>query len=138
MIRFHHVGVVVQDIAEHVSHLSETYGWAHMSEIYTDPVQKVRVAFVNIGNQAQIELIEPLGEDSPVQNALRKGGGLHHVCYEVDDIEAAVKRTWENGAVVIREPVPAVAFHGRRIAFVFGKDRTLTEFVERARLRDGK
>jgi methylmalonyl-CoA/ethylmalonyl-CoA epimerase len=131
MIQFHHIGVVVQNIAAYMSDLSETYGLVHRSPIYTDFVQKVRVAFVDIGHQAQMELVEPLGDDSPAYKALVKGGGLNHLCYEVDDIESVVKQVWENGAIVIQEPVAAVAFCGRRIAFVMGKDRILTEFVER-------
>jgi methylmalonyl-CoA/ethylmalonyl-CoA epimerase len=79
---------------------------------------------------AQIELVEPAAPDSPVVNFLRKGGGLHHLCYEVSDLEAHLSRMRERGGMVVKRPLPAVAFENRRIAWVFTRQKLLLEFLE--------
>ena len=77
-----------------------------------------------------IELVEPAGPDSPVSRFLRGRGGLHHLCYEVDDLEAHLAFCKSIGTIVIRPPVPAVAFGGRRIAWALTRKRLLVEFLE--------
>jgi methylmalonyl-CoA/ethylmalonyl-CoA epimerase len=76
-------------------------------------------------------LICPLDQTGPINSYLTKGIGAYHVCYEVDEIEPALDRLWRNGSVVISQPVPAVAFAGRRIAWCFTPTRQLIELVER-------
>lgn len=78
----------------------------------------------------QIELIEPAGEDSPVRSFLSKGGGLHHLCYEVRNLEAQLELSRSQGGKLVRAPMPAVAFDGRRIAWVYAKEKLLIEFLE--------
>ena len=80
--------------------------------------------------RAWIELIEPAGEDSPVWRALKKGGGLDHLCYETPEIEKTVEQSLAQGAALVRDLAPAVAFGGRRIAFVYFLELGLIEFVE--------
>ena len=102
-------------------------------QIVHDPVQRVRVSFfkpVDARNPVY-ELVEPAGDDSPVTNFLKKGGGLHHVCYEIDDIELGLKEARGAGFVMVSAPKPAVAFGGRRIAWICSKNRLLMEFLER-------
>jgi len=102
-------------------------------QIVHDPVQRVRVAFfkpLDVRNPV-FELVEPASADSPVSNFLKKGGGLHHVCYEIDDIELGLKEARGAGFVMVSAPKPAVAFGGRRIAWICSKNRLLMEFLER-------
>lgn len=100
--------------------------------VFRDPLQKASVTFMSSANSAdpQIELIEPAGEDSPVRSFLSKGGGLHHLCYEVRDLEAQLELSRSQGGKLVRPPMPAVAFDGRRIAWVYGKEKLLIEFLE--------
>jgi methylmalonyl-CoA/ethylmalonyl-CoA epimerase len=129
----HHLGFVVSSI----SAVAETFV-ASMSarwdgEIIHDPIQRVRVAFfypVDPRNPV-FELVEPASEMSPVSNFLKKRGGLHHVCYEVDDLEAALEKARRAGWGIAATPAPAVAFDGRRIAWVCSKTRLLMELLER-------
>ena len=74
-----------------------------------------------------------LSEASPVSNFLKKGGGLHHVCYEIDDLESGLREARGAGLVIVADPAPAVAFDGRRIAWVCSKKRLLVELLERNR-----
>jgi methylmalonyl-CoA/ethylmalonyl-CoA epimerase len=80
---------------------------------------------------AEIELIAPLSEDSPITSMLAKsGGGAYHLCFETADIEQALVHAKNNGCVIVSPPVPAVAFNGRRIAWIYTRSRQLFELVE--------
>ena len=82
---------------------------------------------------AQIELVEPAAEDSPVLRFLReRGGGFHHVCYEVNHLENELVAMKSRGALIVKRPKPAVAFEGRRIAWVLTAEKLLVELLEAA------
>jgi methylmalonyl-CoA/ethylmalonyl-CoA epimerase len=117
--RFHHVGMVVRSIASIQPDL----------EIIFDPVQNVNVAFVTL-NGLTVELLEPASKDSPVGASLAKGIKLVHLCYEVADVEDALRRCREFGFFCIRKPVNAVAFN-REIAWVFSREYGLVELLAR-------
>ena len=78
-----------------------------------------------------LELVEPAGTQSPVKKFLLRGGGLHHLCYEVDSLSKQLAYAKSNHDIVVGEPVPAVAFGGRRIAWVYAKSKILIEYLER-------
>jgi methylmalonyl-CoA/ethylmalonyl-CoA epimerase len=102
-------------------------------EIFDDPIQKVKVAFLNTpGANVQIELVEPAAEDSPVKAFLEKGGGLHHLCYEVSDCDEMLRIMRQRKGFIVKRPSPAVAFGGRRIAWALTAEKLLLEFVEKA------
>jgi methylmalonyl-CoA/ethylmalonyl-CoA epimerase len=84
-----------------------------------------------------LELVEPAGEDSPVLGFLKRGGGLHHLCYEVSHLEQQLELSQSMGGRIVRPPLPASVFEGRRIAWVFTKDRLLLELLESAPHTDG-
>lgn len=84
-----------------------------------------------------IELIEPAGPGSPVQKFLEQGGGLHHLCYEINSLDDAVREATARGLAIIRRPQPAVAFGGRRIAWFHLRGGLLVEYLERSSPPDG-
>ena len=131
-LKFHHVGYVVASIAGTVDGLIRSLGARWDGCVYEDPHQRVRVTFlVTRPGDPQIELVEPAAEDSPVLAFLReKGGGLHHVCYEVEDLERSMAEFKTRGALIARRPKPAVAFQGRRIAWVLTAEKLLVELLE--------
>jgi methylmalonyl-CoA/ethylmalonyl-CoA epimerase len=110
-------------------------GSSSVSPIFTDPIQCSRVAFLSLppSGALQLELVEPAASDSPVARFLEKGGGLHHLCYEVDDLQAQIQWMKSERAVLIRSPRPAVAFGGRLIAWMRTADSLLIEYLERHR-----
>jgi methylmalonyl-CoA/ethylmalonyl-CoA epimerase len=113
--------------------LTALFGYRVVSGPFDDPIQKVKVSFLSQSGTdiAEIELITPLSEDSPVQSMLKKGsGGAYHLCFETSDIEAALEHAKNSGCVIVSPPVPAVAFQGRRIAWIYTPSRQLFEFVE--------
>ena len=128
-LRLHHVGVVVRKL-EDGRRSYERLGFSDRSPVYRDSVQRVAVQFIRLGTDVQIELIEPQADDSPVMRFLDKHGpGLHHLCYEVEDIEAACTHFREQGAIITCAPIPAVAFERRRIAFLYERGN-LFELLE--------
>jgi methylmalonyl-CoA/ethylmalonyl-CoA epimerase len=131
-LNFHHVGFVVASIAATVEGFVRSLGAQWDGCVYEDPNQKVKVTFlVTRPGDPQIELVEPVGEGSPVLHFLReKGGGLHHVCYEVEDLERGMAEMKSHGAMIARRPKPAVAFQGRRIAWMLTAEKLLVELLE--------
>ncbi|HVA18487.1 MAG TPA: VOC family protein [Candidatus Dormibacteraeota bacterium] len=130
--RMHHVGYVVPSIAEAAKGFAESLSGSWDEIIFADPLQCVRVTFLTGSHAADplVELIEPAGEKSPVMSFLKKGGGLHHLCYEVNSLEHHLDFMRSAGGKIVRPPMPAVAFDGRRIAWVYTKYRLLVELLE--------
>ncbi|MGB8579191.1 MAG: VOC family protein [Candidatus Sulfotelmatobacter sp.] len=129
----HHLGFVVASISAVAEDFAFSISAQWDGEITHDPIQRVRVTFLaplDVRNPVY-ELIEPASDASPVSNFLKKRGGLHHVCYEIDDLEAGLRDARSAGLVIVAEPVPAVAFAGRRIAWICSKHRLLIELLER-------
>jgi methylmalonyl-CoA/ethylmalonyl-CoA epimerase len=131
--RLHHTGFVVPSIAGAIEGICRSLGAKEWSETWHDPLQRVRVAFVysHHPGEASLELVEPAGPNSPVEKHLERGGGLHHLCYEVNDFDQAVGRASERGLIMVQRPRPAVAFSGRRIAWFLTPERLLLEYLER-------
>jgi methylmalonyl-CoA/ethylmalonyl-CoA epimerase len=130
---FHHVGFVVASIKSVGASFAKSLGTDWSGEIIHDPLQGARVTFLRWGGPetAAVELVEPTGEGSPLHKFLSRGGGLHHVCYEVDLLERELKRGRSSGSLIVRKPLPAVAFGGRRIAWVYTSEKLLIEYLER-------
>ena len=132
--KLHHIGFVVSSIQESAESFVQSLGASWDGKIVFDPVQKVRVSFFQGRNAADplIELVEPGDSESPVSRFLEeRSGGLHHLCYEVEDLDSHLMFVKSSGTLIIRTPAPAVAFGGRRIAWGVSKKRLLMEFLER-------
>jgi methylmalonyl-CoA/ethylmalonyl-CoA epimerase len=134
--RLLHVGVAVPSLGPTTESLAALFGYQVVSGPFDDPIQKVSVNFLAKSSQdvAEIELIAPLSTDSPITAMLGKGGGAaYHLCLETNDIDKALDHAKKNGCIVVAAPVPAVAFGGRRIAWIYTNARQLFELVEAKR-----
>ncbi len=131
--RLMHVGVAVPSLGPATETLSNLFGYRVISGPFDDPIQKVAVNFLTAAptDNVEIELIAPLTEDSPIRSMLQKnGGGAYHFCFETSDIDKALEHAVKNGCMIVSKPVPAVAFQGRRIAWIYSSSRQLFELVE--------
>lgn len=130
---FHHLGFVVPSIQDTVTTFAESMDLDWDGEIIHDPNQGVRVTFLSskIPDNPLMELVEPAGVDSPVSSFLKRGGGLHHVCYVVDSLERQLEDCRKRHSLITRPPLPAAAFNGRRIAWTYTKAKLLVEYLER-------
>ena len=117
-----HVAIVVPDLAAAANVYRSTLG-AQVSEPVPLPDHGVITVFVELGN-TKIELLHPLGEDSPIATFLERNpsGGMHHVCYEVEDILAARDRLRAEGARVLGDGEPRPGAHGKPVLFLHPKD----------------
>ena len=133
--RLNHVGVATPSIESSIALYRDLLGARAISEPFDLPPQKVRVCFVDTPN-SQIELLEPLGADSPIVKFLEKNpaGGQHHVCFEVPDIHEAKAEMEAKGAKVLGEP--RIGAHGTPVIFVHPKDMggVLVELMETPRV----
>lgn len=129
----HHLGVVVESISAVAREFAASMSARWDGKIIHDPLQQVRVAFFEPADSANplFELVEPADERSPVSTFLNKRGGLHHICYEIDDLEEGLVAARAAGLFIISTPKPAAAFSGRRIGWISFKSRLLVEFLER-------
>jgi methylmalonyl-CoA/ethylmalonyl-CoA epimerase len=120
--RLNHVAIAVPDLAAASAVYRDTLG-ARVSEPVDVPDHGVTTVFVELDN-TKIELLQPLGEDSPIARFLERnpGGGVHHVCYEVDDILAARDRLSAAGARVLGDGEPSIGAHGKPVLFLHPKD----------------
>ena len=129
--RLNHIGVATPSLEFSIAHWRDVMGASIIHAPFDLAAQGVRVCFVDTPN-TQIELIEPLGADSPIHGFLSKNplGGQHHVCFEVPDIHAARTEFLAMGKKVLGEP--RIGAHGTLIFFVHPKDMggMLTEIME--------
>lgn len=120
--RLNHVAIAVPDLAAASAVYRDTLG-AKVSAPLPQPDHGVTVVFVELPN-TKIELLHPLGEGSPIAGFLAKNpsGGMHHVCYEVDDILVARDQLKAKGARVVGSPEPKIGAHGKPVLFLHPKD----------------
>ena len=120
--RLNHVAIAVRDLAAASARYRDQLG-AEVSAPSSLPEHGVSVAFVELPN-AKIELLEPLGENSPIAKFLEKNpdGGIHHLCYEVDDILSARDRLIAAGARILGDGEPNIGAHGKPVLFLHPKD----------------
>ena len=122
--RLNHVAIAVPDLQAATAQYETTLG-AKVGPPQDEPDHGVTVVFIELPN-TKIELLFPLGEGSPIQNFLDKNpsGGIHHICYEVDDILAACAQLQSQGARVLGRGEPKIGAHGKPVLFLHPKDFT--------------
>ena len=120
--KLNHVAIAVPDLGAAAAQYRDTLG-AHVNPPQDEPDHGVTVVFIELPN-TKIELLHPLGEDSPIAAFLAKNpaGGIHHICYEVDDILAARDRLLASGARVLGTGEPKIGAHGKPVLFLHPKD----------------
>ena len=114
-LKLHHIGIVVQNINESLGEIANFLSFESTSMPTLIGSQKVNICFLKTNN-VYIELIEPTEENSPITNFAKEGGGFHHLCFEVDDIQQEIDKMVKNGAHLVVAPVKG--FENRLIAFL--------------------
>ena len=136
-LRLHHVGMLVENIEKESQVYQNRFGYETKSDVVHDPAQTALVQFFKLAqDDVYLEFVAPDGPESKLSNALHKGIRLHHLCYSTDCLEQSCAELRSKGMTQIQAPQNAVAFPGRRIAWLIGRDRLLIELVEQGTDRD--
>ena len=130
--KLNHIAIAVPDIKAAAKQYKEIFG-ANVSEVVEQPDHGVSTVFIDLGN-TKIELLEELGEDSPISNFVAKNpkGGMHHICIEVEDINTAIEKLNEHEVAITGTGKPKIGAHGKPVVFLHPKDcnGTLIELEE--------
>lgn len=120
--RLNHVAIAVPDLEAAAAQYRDTLG-ADVGAPQDEPDHGVTVVFINLPN-TKIELLYPLGDASPISGFLEKNpsGGIHHMCYEVEDISASAEKLVADGARVLGDGTPKIGAHGKPVLFLHPKD----------------
>ena len=114
-MKLHHIGIVVENIQKSLGELTKYLDFESTTMPSLVGSQKVNICFLKTNN-VFLELIEPAEKNSPISNFIKKGGGFHHLCFEVDDIHLELEKMKKNGAHIVVDVVKG--FEERLIAFV--------------------
>jgi methylmalonyl-CoA/ethylmalonyl-CoA epimerase len=125
-----HIGIVVPNLEQAVDQWEMLFGYRRNSDIVQNTRQKVRVVFLSRQNSMTVKLIEPSAADSPVCQAARKGGGLHHLCFRCDALQPEIVRLQQRGARLIVPPQPGEAFKNHPIAFLLAANSLNIELID--------
>ena len=133
-LKLHHIGLVVQNINESLGEIANFLSFESTSLPTIIGSQKVNICFLKTNN-VYIELIEPTEENSPITNFAKEGGGFHHLCFEVDDIQQEIDRMVKNGAHLVVAPVKG--FEDRLFAFLMlNLKKTKCNLIELAEIKN--
>ncbi len=128
---FHHVGVAVAELTAAIPVFKSLFGYEVTDGPFNDPIQNVSVCFLaRRQGDTVLELVAPLGPNSPIDRTLKRGGGTYHVCYAVRDIQASIEHLTLQGSRLLSGPVPAVAFDMRPIAWLMTEVGMLVELMQ--------
>ena len=131
-MKMHHIGYAVSSIEKSLPAF-EILGWKSCGEITDDVPRKVRIAFAEKEGQL-LELVEPRGDDAPVQQALKQNKGVptpYHICYEVESLDVARAELKRKGFMPFLSAAPAPAIGNRRVEWLFALNLGIIELVER-------
>ena len=130
--KLNHIAIATPNLDEAIKAYKDLLG-VKISAPLDQIEHGVKVVFIEIPN-TKIELLEPLGENSPIENFLEKNkkGGIHHICFEVEDIDSAILRLKKDGATVLGDGKAKIGAHGKPVVFLHPKDfnGTLIELEE--------
>jgi methylmalonyl-CoA/ethylmalonyl-CoA epimerase len=136
-LALHHVGYAAKAIESAAEMYVKRFGYEARTPLIHDPLQTAWVQFLAFpGDRVYLELVSPDGPESRLTNAVRRGGGLNHLCYTAEHLEKAIACLMQSGMLLISPPQSAVAFAGRRVCWLLGEDPLPIELVERNEICD--
>ena len=133
-MKLEHIGIIVKDLEIARDHYIEAYGCKPLTGIVHEPAHKVNVLFLDAGHGSSpmIELIAPVDEDSQVSNFLNKtGGGLHHLAYEVVDIEKAIAHFKSLRSMILGNVVPGAGHNNTPTVWLYTSEKNLVELIQK-------
>lgn len=125
-----HIGIVVKDIQEGIAYWQVTFGYEQATEVVENSRQKVLVVFMKKNASTMVKLIQAVDETSLIFAFARRGGGLHHLCFKVENMETGATHLQENGCRLIVPAQPGEAYGNHDIAFLLSKTHLNIELID--------
>lgn len=125
-----HIAIAVNSLEDSIRQWSDLFGYRQISPIVTNASQQVRVAFLAKDQSVLVKLVQPSDTDTPLAHAVRRGGGLHHLCFRCESLETAIPFLRQAGARVMVPPEPGEAFCGHKIAFLLAPGNLSIELID--------
>ncbi len=125
-----HIGIAVRSIEEAIPRWKDAFGYEPATTIVTNTRQRVNVVLLEREGSLTVKLIEPTDADSSVEAFVRRGGGLHHLCFRVDSVDSELARLVAMGMRSVTPPEPGEAFEDSPIAFVYAGEGISIELIE--------
>lgn len=129
-MKIDHIGIVVQSLEEGIKQWENIFGYCQHTKPTLNTRQKVNVVFMTKDDSLTIKLIEPSEDNSPVFTFAKRGGGIHHLCFIVDELKHEISLLKEKGLFLASPPQPGEAFGNNDIAFLLGKNNLNIEVIE--------
>ncbi len=129
-MKIDHIGIVVRSLEEGINQWKDNFGYSQMTKPTLNTRQKVNIVFMEKENSITIKLIEPSEDESPMFQFAKKGGGLHHLCFIVDELVQEIDILQNKGLFLISPPQPGEAFGNNNIAFLLGKNNLNIELID--------
>ncbi|MFC1853794.1 VOC family protein [candidate division CSSED10-310 bacterium] len=132
-MKLHHIGKVVRDLDEAQTYYRDIFGLQALGPPVVDPIQQVEVVFIETGPPEfpTIELIKPLSASSPVSKFLEKGEGIHHLCFETEDIKQSIAELKAKGSLILGKIVPGKGHGDKMTVWIYTPSKELVELVEK-------
>lgn len=125
-----HICFAVKNISEGISYWESVFGYRQMTEVIVNSLQRVKVAFLSKEGSVMVKLIEPLSDNASLVNFVNRGGGFHHLCFRVENIDEQVKELKEKGLLLLVPPQPGEAFSNHDIAFMLARYGLNVELID--------
>ena len=125
-----HICFAVKNINESISYWDYVFGYKQMTEVIVNTIQKVKVTFLCKDESMLIKLIEPLSENQSLVNFVNRGGGFHHLCFKVKELDKEINDLKEKGLLMLVPPQPGEAFNNHDIVFMLAKNGINIELID--------
>lgn len=129
-MKIDHIGIVVRSLDNAIDHWSKVFGYKQKTDIVENIRQKVWVVFMYKDNSLPVKLISPVDNTSPIYRFARKGGGMHHLCFDCDELDQELTRLQEMRLRILTYPEPGEAFQGEDIAFLHSRHLGNMELID--------
>lgn len=129
-MRIDHICFAVKNISEGVSYWESVFGYTQMTEVIVNTLQKVRVTFLSKEDSLLVKLIEPLSDNQSLVNFINRGGGFHHLCFRVGNMNEQIIELKEKGLIMLVPPQPGEAFNNHDIAFLLARYGLNIELID--------
>jgi len=129
-MKIDHICFAVKNIMEGISYWETVFGYRQMTEVVQNSLQKVKVVFLCKHDSIMVKLIEPQEDNLSLINFVNRGGGFHHLCFRVEDMEEQVHELKEKGLIMLVPPQPGEAFNNHNIAFLLARYGTNIELID--------